>query len=63
MSKTKMVKEHLKNHKTIDTWQAITLYRATRLSGIIYSLKRRHGMKIHSTEHNEEFATYTLVEE
>lgn len=40
-SKIKSVLAHLQNHKTITSWQAIALYRATRLSAIIFILKER----------------------
>jgi hypothetical protein len=39
------VKIHLMNKKSITSWDAITLYRATRLSAIIFNL-RRQGMNI-----------------
>ncbi len=62
MSKTDLIKEHLEKHKKITSWEAIKLYRATRLSGIIYNLRKR-GVNIHSTEHKGDYAVYTLVEE
>lgn len=40
-TKSKQVEEHLINHKKIDTWKAIELYGATRLSAIIYNLRNR----------------------
>jgi hypothetical protein len=45
MSKTQKVKEHLIKHKSITSWEAIKLYKATRLSSIIFNLKKT-GMKI-----------------
>jgi hypothetical protein len=38
-TKTGKVLQHLKRCGKITSWEAITLYRATRLSGIIYNLK------------------------
>ena len=45
MTKTDKVKNHLIENKSITSWEAIQLYRATRLSAIIYNL-RHDGMNI-----------------
>lgn len=65
--KTQIIKilEHLKRRKSITSWEAIQLYRATRLSTIIYTLRKR-GYNIQSyTEYNEttgtHFARYVLL--
>lgn len=47
-TKTAKVKEHLMSGKSITSWEAIQLYRATRLSAIIFELKNRHGLTIAS---------------
>ena len=39
MTKIDAVYVHLKKHKHITSWEAINLYRATRLADIIYKLK------------------------
>lgn len=39
--KTDAVKAHLYNHGSITSWEAIKKYRATRLSAIIYNLKKK----------------------
>jgi hypothetical protein len=39
------VLEHLQKRKSITSWKAITLYRATRLADIIFKLKSE-GYKI-----------------
>lgn len=44
-SQIKQVKAHLMNKKSITSWDAITLYHATRLSAIIFNL-RGIGMDI-----------------
>lgn len=61
-SKIKLVKQHIENNGSIDSWTAITHYRATRLSGIIYILKNTHGMNIESIidKGKSHFATYVL---
>lgn len=46
-TKSAQVKKHLLKEGFIDSWTAITLYGATRLSAIIYNLRRR-GMVIDS---------------
>ena len=40
-SKTQDILHHLQVHKSITSMEAIDLYKATRLSGIIYTLKKR----------------------
>lgn len=45
LTKTQMVKNHLKTGQTITSLEAIKLYNATRLSGIIFSLRKR-GLNI-----------------
>jgi len=39
MSKIDAVFAHLKKKRSITSWEAITLYRATRLADIVYKLK------------------------
>lgn len=41
-SKTQKVLNHLKVHGNITSWQAIQLYGATRLSAIIFNLRKKH---------------------
>ena len=45
MNKTRLVEEHLRTKGKITSWEAIERYGATRLSGIIYNL-RKEGMNI-----------------
>ena len=40
-NKTELVIKHLKKRKSITTWDAISLYGATRLSAIIFNLRDR----------------------
>mgnify|MGYP001769570448 FL=1 len=40
-SKTEKVLDHLKEKGSITSWDAIKLYKATRLSSIIYNLRKR----------------------
>lgn len=41
LTKTKMVKQHLRGGKTITSLEAINLYSATRLSAIIFRLREQ----------------------
>lgn len=48
LSQTKEVLRHLKEHGSITTYEAFTLYGATRLSAIIYELRHRYECDITS---------------
>jgi hypothetical protein len=53
---------HLKKHKHITSWEAINLYRATRLADIVYKLKNQ-GFNIETLMvegENTRFARYFL---
>ena len=60
-SKTLNVLNHLKEHGTITSWEAISLYRATRLSGIIWQLKRQGHLIVTYTKSGRDYAKYKLV--
>lgn len=47
-SKVKKVLKHLLTHGSITSWEAIKLYKATRLSAIIFELKKNKRCKIES---------------
>lgn len=62
MTKIDAVYLHLKKHKHITSWEAINLYRATRLADIVYKLKNQ-GFKIQTLmveSGNTRFARYFL---
>jgi len=62
MTKIDAVYLHLKKHKHITSWEAINLYRATRLADIVYKLKEQ-GFKIKTVmiqSENTRFAKYYL---
>ena len=71
MNKTKAVKLHLETIGHITSLEAIELYGATRLSGIIYNLRNKYGMNIINKTNkikdrygnNCYFDTYILVKE
>ena len=47
ITKHKQVLNHLRKHGSIDSWTAIELYGATRLSAIIFNFRKK-GLKIDS---------------
>ena len=53
-SQMEMVLKHLNKFKTITSWEAITKYRITRLSAIIYTLRHEKGLIISSAEKRNE---------
>lgn len=62
MKKIDSVYLHLKKHKHITSWEAIKLYRATRLADIVYKLKKQ-GFNIETLMvdgENSRFARYYL---
>jgi hypothetical protein len=62
MKKIDAVYIHLKRHKHITSWEAINLYRATRLADIVYKLKNQ-GFNIETVmvqNENTRFARYFL---
>lgn len=68
MTKTQQVKDHLVKKKSITSWQAITLFKATRLSDIIYRLKKKEWVfntqDVLSKDENgnpETYAKYILI--
>ena len=60
-SKTLFVLNHLKEHGTITSWEAIQKYSATRLSGIIFTLKQQGYVIETAGGKGRDFATYHLV--
>lgn len=58
-NKTQMVLEHLKTYKTITSWEAITEYKATRLSAIIFNLRVKFNiMSKNITENKTHYTKY-----
>tara|TARA_Y100000114_G_scaffold149869_1_gene164589 strand:+ start:550 stop:810 length:261 start_codon:yes stop_codon:yes gene_type:complete len=60
-----IILNHLKKHKFITTWEAITQYRITRLSARIFELRERGHQIItnHINENGKRFAEYSLIKE
>ena len=66
INKSNEVLKHLKRYGQIDTWTAINKFRATRLSSIIYNLRKK-GYDIESkwkgTSDGARFVKYILIKE
>ena len=63
-NKSQMVLAHLMHHGSITTWEAITKYKATRLSAIIFNLRHK-GYNIESLKKENDdcrFVEYILHE-
>ena len=67
-TKHQQVLSHLRKHGSIDSWTAIELYGATRLSAIIFNLRRRglnidtQTMTVKDRNNNVcNFANYILI--
>ena len=58
-----IILNHLKKHKFITSWEAITQYRITRLSARIFELRERGHQIItnHINENGKRFAEYSLI--
>lgn len=56
LSQTKLVLQHLNEHGSITSYEAIKLFGATRLSAIIYDLRHKYGHNI--TSHLETVETH-----
>ena len=64
INKSEEVLKYLKKHGFIDSWKAITLFKATRLSCIIYNLRMK-GYDIESVwvekKDTPRYVMYTLI--
>ena len=48
LSQTKLILQHLKEHGSITSYEAFSLYGVTRLSAKIYDLRHKYGYNIAS---------------
>lgn len=66
MTKTKKVLNHLQEKGTITSWEAIQNYGATRLSSIIFNLRKKYDIDTIMTEatdrygNNSRYAVYKM---
>ena len=65
-TKHESIKQHLRKHRKITTWDAINQYRATRLSAIIHILRHKEGWNIKSVSKKSHngivFCEYQITE-
>ena len=66
-NKTKLVLEYLQNNGSITSWEAIERYSATRLSAIIYNLRKHYlidsvdSMCVDRYGNQQKFTKYTYI--
>jgi len=53
-SKNELIEKHLLVKRKITSWEAITLYQVTRLSSVIFNLRKK-GWKISSNQVTKKF--------
>jgi len=53
-TKTAKVLRHLQDNGNITSWEAIQLYRATRLSAIIFNLRKKYNISTLMVENKDE---------
>ena len=58
-NKTVKVLEHLKKHGSITSWEAIQKYGATRLSAIIFNLRKHHIIESVMQDDTDRFGNST----
>lgn len=64
-TKAEKLRNYLREHKSITSWDAIQILKITRLSGYIFNLKAK-GWKFKTTEAEvagSRFAVYELLED
>jgi hypothetical protein len=55
VSKTDKILEHLQTYGSITSWEAIQKYGATRLSAIIFELRKKHRIESVAVQHKDSF--------
>lgn len=60
-SKSQKLKDHLRKHKTITSWDAIQLFKITRLASEIFKLKAK-GWYFKTTEEEKNGTRYAVYE-
>ena len=60
--KARQVEEHLRKYGSITSWEAIQNYKATRLSAIIFNLRKRYDIDTIMMENDEgiQYGKYVL---
>lgn len=58
-NKSRLVLEHLKEYGSITSWEAIEKYGATRLSAIIYNIRKNHNVQSIDFEYTDRYGNRT----
>jgi len=57
-----VVLQHLRKHKSITSWEAISLYRITRLADVIFKLRSLYEIvSIPETKAGKNWVRYVLI--
>lgn len=59
-NKSKLVLEHLKEYGSITSWEAIEKYGATRLSAIIYNIRKNHNVQSINSEYTDRYGNRSI---
>ena len=54
-NKSRLILEHLKEHGSITSWEAIEKYGATRLSAIIYNIRKNYNVQSIDSEYTDRY--------
>lgn len=60
ITKSSQVLEHLRANGTITSWEAINLFGATRLSAIIYNLRKHYDIRSEDEDFTDRNGNHTV---
>lgn len=60
-NKTQLVLKHLQEYGTITSWEAIGKYGATRLSAIIFNLRKNHIINSESVDFTDRYGNKNVI--
>ncbi len=58
-NKSRLVLEHLKEYGSITSWEAIEKYGATRLSAIIYNIRKNYNVRSVDSEYTDRYGNHS----
>ena len=58
-NKSKQILQHLKTHGSITSWEAIEQYGATRISAVIFNIKKKHYVESERIPHIDKYGNQT----
>lgn len=62
-NKTALILEHLQKNKTITSWEAIEKYEVTRLSAVIYNLRKKYCINSVNRAFTDKYGNTTTFNE